>query len=45
MDEFIRNCDETKYLVLFGSNINDSIFNKIRYLIGLKSGITDAFFS
>ena len=31
---------ETKYLVLFESEKNDLIGNRIRYLVGVKSGIT-----
>ena len=31
--EFIRNCDGSKHLVLFGPEKHDAIFNKIRYLI------------
>ena len=37
---FIRVYDETRYLVLFGTEIYDGIFNRIRYLIKEKSGIT-----
>ena len=33
IDGFIRVHDRTRYLVLFGSEIYDAIFNKIRYLI------------
>ena len=36
---FIRLYDGTRYLILFGSESYDSIYNKIRYLIGVKSGI------
>ena len=32
--------DGTTYLVLFGSKKYDFIYNKIWYLIGVKSGIT-----
>ena len=39
-DGFIRIYDETKYLTLFGSEKNEAIYNRIRYLISLKSGIT-----
>ena len=38
---FIRVYDQTRYLVLFGDEKYDSIYNRIRYLIGVKSGITD----
>ena len=36
----IRIYDQTRYLVLFGSEKYDSIYNKIRYLISVKSCIT-----
>ena len=39
IDGFIRVYDGTRYLVLFGSEKYDFIYNRIRYLIGLKSGI------
>ena len=31
--------DVTRYLVLFGSEKNDSTYNKIRYLVSVKSGL------
>ena len=37
---FIRVYDGKRYLVLFGSGKYDSILNRIRYLTGVKSGIT-----
>ena len=37
---FIRIYDGTRHLVLFGPEKHDVIFNRIRYLIGVKSGIT-----
>ena len=40
VNEFIRVCDGTRYLVLFGSEKYDLIYNRIRYFIGVKSGIT-----
>ena len=41
MDGFLRLDDRTRYLVfLGGEKYNDFIYNRIRYLIGLKSGIT-----
>ena len=40
MDGFIRVYDGTKYLVLFVNEKYDSIYNRIRYLISVKSGIT-----
>ena len=41
IDGFVRVYDGTRYLVLFGSEKYDYIYNKIRYLVSLKSGITD----
>ena len=38
-DGFIRAYDETRYLVLFGSEKYRSIYNRIRYLKSVKSGI------
>ena len=40
MDGFIRVYDGTRYLVLFGSEKCDSIYNRITHLISVKSGIT-----
>ena len=40
IDGFIRVYDGTKYLVLFGSEKYDSVYNRIRYLISVKSDIT-----
>ena len=40
IDGFIRVFDGTRYLVLFGSEKYDSIYNRNRYLINVKSGIT-----
>ena len=40
IDGFIRVYDGTRYLVLFGSGKYDSIYNRITYLISVKSGIT-----
>ena len=37
---FIRIFDGTRYLVLFGPEECDVIFNRIRYLIGVNSSIT-----
>ena len=39
IDRFIRVYDGTRYLVLFGSEKYDFIYSRIRYLIGVKSGI------
>ena len=43
IDEFIRTYDGTRYLTLFDSEKYDAIYNRIRYLISLKSGITFIF--
>ena len=40
VDRFIRVYDGTKYLVLFGGEKYDFVYNKIICLIGVKSGIT-----
>ena len=40
IDGFIRVYDGTKYLVLFGPEKYDAIYNRIRYLISQRSGIT-----
>ena len=40
IDGFIRVYDGTKYLVLFRCEKYDFIYNRIRYLISVKSGIT-----
>ena len=37
---FIRLFDGTRYLVIFGPEKYDAIFNRIRHLIGLKTVIT-----
>ena len=39
IDGFIRVYDGTRYLVLFGSEKCDYIYNRIRYLISVKGGI------
>ena len=43
VDEFIRVCDGSRYLVLFNPERYDVVYNRIRYLIGQKSGITYVF--
>ena len=43
IDQFIRIYDGTTYLTLFGSEKYDSIYNRIRYFLSLKSGITYIF--
>ena len=40
IDGFIRVYYGTRYLVLFGRKKYDSICNRIRHLISIKSGIT-----
>ena len=40
VDGFIWVYDRTRYLVLFGPEKYDAIYNRIRYLISQKSGIT-----
>ena len=40
---FIRICDGTRYLTLFCPEKYDTIYDKIRYLVSLKSGITYIF--
>ena len=40
MEEFIRIYYGTRYLLLFRNEKYDSIYNRIRYLISVKSGIT-----
>ena len=39
IDGFIRIYDGTRHLVLFAGEKYDFIYNRIRYLIGVKSGI------
>ena len=39
-DGFIKDYNETKYLTLFGSEKYSAIFNRIKYLLSLKSGIS-----
>ena len=39
-NRFIRAFDRTGYLVLFGPEIYNAIYNRIRYLISQKIGIT-----
>ena len=40
LDGFTRVYDGTRYLELFGSEKYDFVYNKIRYLISVKSSIT-----
>ena len=40
VDGFIKIYDGTKYLVLFGPERYNAIYNRIRYLISEKSSIT-----
>ena len=44
IDGFIRIYDGTRYLTMFGSEKYDATYDRIRYLISLKSGITYIFF-
>ena len=39
IDRFIRVYDGARYLVLFGGEKYDLIYNRIRYPTGVKSGI------
>ena len=39
IDGFIRIYDGTRFLVLFGPENYDAIYNRIKYLISLKSSI------
>ena len=43
IDWFIRIFDGTKYLLLLSTEKYDTIYNRIRYLTSLKSGITYIF--
>ena len=43
LDCFFRIYDGTRHLSLFGSENYDAIYNRIRYLISLKSSITYIF--
>ena len=40
IDGFVKVYDGTRYLVLFGHEKQDFIYNRIRYLIGVKTCIT-----
>ena len=40
VDEFIRDYNRTKYLVLFDLEIYDDIHDRIIYLVGLKSAFS-----
>ena len=42
LDGFIKIYYGTRYLVLFGPGQYDAIYNRIRYLISEKGGITDS---
>ena len=41
IDGFIKIYDGIRYLVLFGPEIYDAIYNRVRYPIGEKSSFTD----
>ena len=45
IDGFIRIYDATIYLTLFGSENYNAVYNRIRYLIRLKSSIAHVFLS
>ena len=40
IDGFIRAYDGIRYLVLLGAEKYEFIYNMIRYLVGVKSGMT-----
>ena len=40
VDGFIRVYDGTRYLVLFSPEKYDTVYNRTRYLISQKSGVT-----
>ena len=42
---FVETYDGTRYLILFDSEKYDAIYDRIRYVISLKSDITYLFFS
>ena len=43
IDGIIRIYDGTRYLTLFGSEKYEAIYNRIRYFISQKSGVTYIF--
>ena len=43
IDGFFRVYDETRYLVLFGPEEHNAIYNRIRYLISQESDVTYIF--
>ena len=43
VNEFIRIYDRTRYLSLFGSENFNTVYNRIGYLISLKSSVTYVF--
>ena len=45
IDGFIRIYDGTRYLTLFGSEKHKAIYDRIKYLISLKSSFKYIFFS
>ena len=40
IDEIIRIYDESRYIILFGKKKYGALYNKITYLVSIKSGIT-----
>ena len=43
LDGFIKVYNGTRYLTLFGSEKYDAIYNRVRFLISQKNGITYVF--
>ena len=43
VNEFTRDYYRTKYLVLFDLEKNNAIYDRFRYLVELKSGVTFVF--
>ena len=43
VDGFIRIYDGIRYLILFGTEKNEAFYDRIRYIISIKSGITYIF--
>ena len=42
IDRFVKICNGTRYLEIFGSSLYYEIHNRIRYLISEKSGTADS---
>ena len=43
IDRFIRVYNETTYLILFGPKKYDAIYNRIKYLMSQKNGVSYMF--